>query len=90
MEGAKCGAEGLMYEKMPHRGCTQACGVFFLHCRCSVQLQPCHACQGPESFPPSGEEPSKHNMENITARGGGGHLDLMGGVDREDRMLEKA
>lgn len=76
-------------KKMPHIVRTHACGVFFLRCRCSVQLQPCHACQGPESFPPSGEEPSKH-MENITAGWGGGCLDLMGGGDKEDRMLEKA
>lgn len=26
--------------------------LFFQDCRCSLQLQPCHACQGPESFPP--------------------------------------
>lgn len=30
-----------------------ACFFFWGGCRCGVQLQPCHACQGPESFPPS-------------------------------------
>lgn len=48
---------------------TRMWRVFFLRCRCSVQLQPCHACQGFESLPPSGEEPPKH-MENITGGGG--------------------
>lgn len=29
--------------------CTRQ--LVFHSCRCSVQLQPCHACQQPESFP---------------------------------------